>query len=167
MTHNLAFDFLVDKETNTITVKREFAAELPLVWDAFTTSEILDQWWGPKPWKARTKTMDFREGGRWHYAMVSPEGEEHWGLVEYETIQPREKFTRRDTFTDAAGNINPNMPRSKWEITFTDKGAVTLVESHVTYQDSAHLEMILQMGFKGGLTMCMEQLDELLTSLKK
>ena len=78
MSTNLAFDFSVNKETNTITVKREFAAELSLVWDAYTKSEILDQWWAPKPWKARTKTMEFREGGYWHYAMVGPAGEEHW-----------------------------------------------------------------------------------------
>ena len=34
MSTNLAFDFSVNKENNTITVKREFAAELSLVWDA-------------------------------------------------------------------------------------------------------------------------------------
>ena len=55
MTTNLAFDFSIDRENKTIKVKREFAAELPLVWDAYTKSEILDQWWAPKPWKARTK----------------------------------------------------------------------------------------------------------------
>jgi uncharacterized protein YndB with AHSA1/START domain len=57
MSMNLMMDFVVDKSNNIITVKREFAAELPLVWDAYTKSEILDQWWAPKPWKARTKTM--------------------------------------------------------------------------------------------------------------
>lgn len=47
MTTNLAFDFSIDRENKTIKVKREFAAELPLVWDAYTKSEILDQWWAP------------------------------------------------------------------------------------------------------------------------
>ena len=60
MSKNLAFDFSVNKENKTITVKREFAASLPLVWDAYTKSEILDQWWAPKPWKAKTKTMNER-----------------------------------------------------------------------------------------------------------
>ena len=84
MTSQLAFDFIIDKENNTITVSREFAAELPLVWDAYTKSEMLDQWWAPKPWKARTKSMDFREGGFWHYAMVGPNGEEHWAFINYQ-----------------------------------------------------------------------------------
>ena len=61
-THHPTVDFSIDRENKTITVKREFEAELPLVWDAYTQSEILDQWWAPRPWKARTKTMGFQEG---------------------------------------------------------------------------------------------------------
>ena len=67
---NLLFDFTVDKSTNTIHITREFAADIDLVWDAFTTAEILDQWVAPKPWKSKTKVMDFKVGGRRFYAMV-------------------------------------------------------------------------------------------------
>ncbi|MDZ4709826.1 MAG: SRPBCC domain-containing protein [Saprospiraceae bacterium] len=91
MSHPLAIDFTVIKENNTITVKRPFAAARTLVWDAYTKSEILDQWWAPKPWKARTKTMDFREGGHWHYAMVGPEGQEHWAWADFKDIQVQKK----------------------------------------------------------------------------
>jgi uncharacterized protein YndB with AHSA1/START domain len=167
MRQNLAFDFSVDKENKKITVKREFAAELPLVWDAYTKSEILDQWWAPKPWKAKTKTMDFREGGHWLYAMVGPEGEEHWALANYKTIQPQKRFTGLDAFSDAEGNINKEMPQSKWDVTFTGKGDSTLVEFIISYDDLAQLEETIKMGFKEGLTMAMEGLDELLPKLKK
>lgn len=167
MSKNLAFDFSVNKENKTITVKREFAAELPLVWDAYTKSEILDQWWAPKPWKARTKTMDFREGGSWHYAMVGPEGEEHWALANYTSIEDQKKFTVVDAFADETGKPNTNMPQSQWEVSFTGKGEITLVESLITYPDLAQLEAIIKMGFKEGLTMGMENLDALLPTLKK
>ena len=167
MTNNLTFDFSVDKENKTITVKREFEAELPLVWDAYTKKEILDKWWAPKPWKARTKTMDFREGGHWHYAMVGPAGEEHWALANYKNIQARKKFTGLDAFADAEGKVNKDMPQSTWDVNFTDKGEVTLVEFRITYPDLAQLEATIQMGFKEGLAMAMEGLDELLPSLKK
>lgn len=166
MNKNLAFDFSVNKENKTITVKREFAAELPLVWDAYTKSEILDKWWAPKPWKARTKTMDFREGGRWHYAMVGPEGQEHWALANYRNIQVQKKFTGLDAFADAEGNVNEELPQSKWEVTFTSKGPVTLVEIHISYDDLAQLETTLEMGFKEGLSLAMDGLDDLLVSLK-
>jgi uncharacterized protein YndB with AHSA1/START domain len=165
MSTNPAFDFSVNKDNNTITVKREFAAERSLVWDAYTQSEILDQWWAPRPWKARTKTMDFREGGYWHYAMVGPEGEEHWAMVQYKTIRAQEQFTGLDAFADADGNVNKDMPQSEWEATFTDKGQATLVELHISYDDLAQLEATIQMGFKEGLGMAMEGLDELLASL--
>jgi len=167
MNQNLTLDFSVNKKNNTITVKREFAAERSLVWDAYTKSEILDKWWAPKPWKARTKTMDFREGGHWHYAMVGPKGEEHWALASYKIIQPQKKFTGLDAFADEEGKVNKDLPQSKWEVTFTDKGEVTLVELLISFDDLAQLEATIQMGFKEGLTMAMEGLDELLASSKK
>ena len=167
MNSNLTFDFSVDKKNNTITVKREFAAGVALVWDAYTKSEILDQWWAPKPWKARTKTLDFREGGSWHYAMVGPGGEEHWAVANYKDIQVRKKFTGLDAFADASGKINKEMPQSKWDVTFTDKGEMTLVDFKITYPDLAQLEATIKMGFKEGLAMAMENLDALLPSLKK
>lgn len=110
MKSNLQFDFLVDKENNTIIVRREFAAKLRLVWDAYTKAELLDQWFAPKPWKAKTKTMDFREGGFWLYAMCGPNGEEHWGRMDYLKIQPLESYTGLDGFCDDKGNPTPNCP---------------------------------------------------------
>src|SRR5690606_25060584 len=110
MNSNLQFDFSVDKENKKIEVKREFAAPLSEVWDAFTKSDILDQWWGPKPWKAKTKSMDFREGGTWLYAMQGPNGEEHWSVFKYDKIEKPRYFTGLDGFTDANGVINTQMP---------------------------------------------------------
>lgn len=167
MSINLLMDFSVDKENNTITVKREFAAEVALVWDAYTKSELLDQWWAPRPWKAKTKTMDFKEGGHWLYAMVGPNGEEHWAIANYKNIQVHKAFTGLDAFADADGNVNKDMPQSKWEVTFTGKGEKTLVQLQISYADLAQLEATIQMGFKEGLSMAMENLDELLPSLKK
>ncbi len=159
-------DFSVDKQHNRITVKREFAAGLQLVWDAYTKSEILDQWWAPKPWKAKTKSMDFREGGSWHYAMVGPEGEEHWAVAMYRKIDPRTTFTVDDAFADSEGNINEEMPQSHWVVRFIEKGDVTLVENHITFADLDQLEAIIEMGFKEGLLAAMENLDSLLEELR-
>jgi uncharacterized protein YndB with AHSA1/START domain len=160
----LFFDFVVDKENKTILVKREFAANRDLVWDAYTKSDLLDQWWAPKPWKSETKKMDFREGGQWHYAMVGPEGEKHWAIAKYERIQPKTTFTVKDSFADAEGKINEEMPQSTWEVVFKDRDDRTLVENHLRYDTLEQLEATIQMGFKEGLTMAMENLDALLAS---
>lgn len=156
---NLQFDFTVDKEAKTITVTREFAAEVDMVWDAYTKAEILDQWWAPKPWKARTKSMNFTVGGSWLYAMVGPAGEEHWAVARYTTIVPQQKFVGVDGFTDADGNINKEMPESTWEVTFSPKGDHTMVQIHITYPSLEQLETTIKMGFKEGLGMAMENLD--------
>ena len=53
--NNLLFDFTVDKATKTVSITREFDAELSLVWDAFTKKEILDQWWHLNPLPQKQK----------------------------------------------------------------------------------------------------------------
>lgn len=167
MSNKLAFDFSVDKANRTIAVKREFAAELPIIWDAYTKSEILDQWWAPKPWKAKTKTMDFREGGNWLYAMIGPTGEEHWAVANFSKVQVQKSYVCLDSFSDKNGVINKDLPQSKWNVTFTGKGPITLVEINISYNDLAQLEATIKMGFKEGLSMAMENLDELLPGLRK
>jgi uncharacterized protein YndB with AHSA1/START domain len=165
-TSNLQFDFLVNKENNALTIRREFAAGRQLVWDCYTKSELLEQWFAPKPWTARTKKMDFRPGGAWLYVMCGPEGEEHWGLTEYLTIQPIDEYTALDAFCDENGALNTALPRAKWKVIFTDLGENTVVETVVTYNSLADLEAILQMGMKEGLTATLEGLDELLSLLQ-
>lgn len=167
MTAKLLFDFLVDQEKNTITVRREFSADRQLVWDCHTKSEFLEQWFAPKPWKTRTKSMDFREGGHWHYAMCGPEGEEHWGRMDYISIRPIENFKAWDGFCDAEGEMNTQLPCAEWQSTFEELSDTTLVQTVVTYQSLADLETVIQMGMKEGLSMALDQLEVLLNELKK
>ncbi len=167
MKTNLAFDFSVNKENKTITIKREFAAERAVIWDAFTKAEILDQWWAPKPWKAKTKSMDFKEGGTWLYAMVGPNGEEHWSIAIYDLIEPVERYTGKDAFSDANGKINTDMPQSNWDVRFIDNGQITEVIYRISYADLKQLEATIEMGFKEGMTQNMQGLDALLLTLKK
>lgn len=167
MRPDLQFDFIVDKTNHALTIRREFLAGRPMVWDCYTKSELLDQWFAPKPLTTRTKSMDFREGGHWHYAMVEPGGTEHWGLTEYKKIKPIDFFTTLDAFSNAEGEINPNLPRAEWLVSFFDKGENALVETVVTYKSLADLEMVVQMGMEQGMKLTLEKLDELLANLKK
>lgn len=80
--------FSKDVANKKLTVVREFDAPLEKVWKAWTESELLDQWWAPKPWKAITQSMDFREGGKWLYYMLGPDGSRHYCRADYKTIVP-------------------------------------------------------------------------------
>ena len=110
--------------------------------------------------------MDFREGGKWHYAAVGPNGEEHWSITTYVKIEPQKMFLANDAFGDANGNINPKMPQSKWTMNLTDMGKNTLVHGIMQFPDLAQLEQTIAMGFKEGLTMAMENLDAMLAERK-
>lgn len=167
MKNNLQFDFIADKEKNTLTVRREFLADRSLVWDCHTKSELLDKWFAPTPLTTKTKSMDFREGGHWHYAMVEPNGTEYWGFTEYIKIKPIDYYTALDAFSNAEAEINKDLPRAKWLVTFTDKGENALVETVVTYNSLSDLETVIQMGMEQGMTATLQKLDELLLTLTK
>lgn len=160
MNKTILFNFEVDNANNQIKVERSFNAPLELVWAAWTEADILDQWWAPKPWSAKTKSMDFREGGHWLYAMVGPENEEHWARVDYLKITPEQYFSAYDGFCDAEGNPNPSMPRNKWENTFINQGNETTVHVLLTFDKLEDLEKIVEMGFKEGFTAGLENLDQ-------
>lgn len=161
MRRNLLFDFSVNKEKNTIHIKREFDQTVQLVWKAWTDPKFLDLWWAPKPWKARTKTMEFREGGFWLYAMEGPEGQTHWSKATYISIVKERSFSAKDGFCDENGTINSDFPQSVWENRFFANDQSTDVVITVTFDTLADLEQTISMGFKEGFTMGLTQLDEL------
>lgn len=166
----LLFDFTVNKENKTIHITREFAANLDLVWEAWTNPEILDQWWAPKPYKTRTKSMDFREGGRWLYEMFNTESKNqqecHWCKNDYIKIEYQSMFSGLDAFCDENGTVNSDMPRTQWTNQFSEYGEKTLVTITARYDSLTDLEKVIEMGFKEGFTMALENLDDLLKTLK-
>jgi uncharacterized protein YndB with AHSA1/START domain len=165
MKNSLLFDFTVNKSTKTVQVTREFAADLSLVWDAFTKQEILDQWWAPKPWIARTKFMNFEVGGKRFYAMVSPEGQEHWSLQQFTSISPKTNFKMLNAFADK--DENPQLPGSEWDLTFSEQNGTTKVSIAIYNESLERMEQMIEMGFQGGFTMTLNYLEELLPALLK
>jgi PhnB protein len=162
---NLLFDFTVDKETATIHVTREFAADLDLVWDAFTKAEILEQWVAPKPWRVKTKEMDFREGGRWVYAMISEDtAPARWVLHEFIKIQPKTSFITRNSFCDENGNaINTGLTSSLTTNSFKAEAGKTTLQIVKKMANLSELEQFIAGGmYKEGVAMGYRNLDEYL-----
>ena len=161
---NLQFDFTVDKATQKVFINREFDADLSLVWDAFTKPEILDQWWAPEPWASKTKFMNFEVGGKRFYAMVSPEGQEHWSLQKFTSITPKTNFKYLNAFADK--DENPQLPGSDWDLTFSEQNGTTKLSITIYNESLERMEKQIEMGFQGGLTMTLKQLDGLLVTMK-
>ena len=59
------------------------------------------------------------------------------------------------------------MPRTEWTNTFTEENNITLVTIIAKYKTLADLETVIEMGFKEGFTMGLNQLDTLLISLNQ
>jgi uncharacterized protein YndB with AHSA1/START domain len=162
---NLLFDFTVDKSAKTVSITREFAADLSLVWDAFTKPEILDQWTAPKPWTSKTKYMNFEVGGKRFYAMVSPEGLERWSIQEYRSISPKTNFKMYNAFADKDGN--PELTGSDWDYNFSEQNGITKVQITIFNESFERMERMIAMGFKDGFTMSMVNLENLLATLSQ
>ena len=122
-----------DVANKKIFVSRQFDAPKTKVWEAWTTSSLLDKWWAPKPYKAITKSMDFREGGTWLYKMEGPDGNGMWARLDYKKIEPKNYYIALDAFCDENGNINTEFSRMNWKNTFVDKGNATSVEIEITF----------------------------------
>ena len=165
MNENLLFDFTVDKAAKTVYITREFDAELPLVWDAFTKAEILDQWVAPKPWMSKTKFQDFKVGGRRFYAMVSPEGQERWAIQKYTSITPKTNFKMFNAFADK--DENPELPGSEWDHTFSEQNGKTKVSITIYNESLARMEKMIEMGFTEGYKASMNNLENLLATLSQ
>ena len=155
--------FTKDIERGVLTVERMFDATPEKVWEAHVKGEILGEWWAPKPWRAVTVSEDFREGGRWFYYMLGPEGEKNYCMVEYVVIDPEKSLTGYDYFCDEKGTRDENMPTMEWKAEFIPEGSGTKLVSTITYPSGADLEKILSMGMEEGYTMALNQLEALLS----
>jgi uncharacterized protein YndB with AHSA1/START domain len=90
-----------------LVITRTFDAPRERVWKAWTEPELVKRWWGPKVFTAPFIKIDLRVGGRYLYAMRSPEGKDYWSTGVYREIVPLKRIVATDSFADEKGNIVP------------------------------------------------------------
>jgi uncharacterized protein YndB with AHSA1/START domain len=157
-------EFIVDRMHHAIQVKRSFQAPVATVWAAFTKAEILDQWWAPKPWYTKTKSMDFRPGGRWIYAMCGPAGEVYWSFMAYESIEFEKSFIAEEGFCDIDGNPSADFIPSRWTSQFDSTPSGSYAHFFIQFSNVDELEKIVKMGFEEGFTSALQNVDELISA---
>jgi uncharacterized protein YndB with AHSA1/START domain len=158
-----------------IKVTHTFNAPRELVFKAFTESEHLKNWWGPKGWTFEVSKSDFRPGGVFLYSQKPADGNVMWVKFVYSEINAPEKIVYSSFFSDEEGNTVRAPFHEKWPmetlntITFIeDEGKTTLtmivvpvspnVEEAKTFEDSKEMA---QEGYSGTLN----QLDEYLAKI--
>ena len=97
-------------------ITRTFDAPRTLVFQAFTESERLAQWWGPKGFAMLVSRLDLRPGGVFHYQMRSPDGHAMWGKFVYREIVAPERIVFVNSFADEAGNLVRHPASPTWPL---------------------------------------------------
>lgn len=137
-----------------------------LVWKAWTTPELIKQWFTPRPWVTTECVLDLRPGGIFRTAMRGPEGEEHAGDgCVLEVVECR-KFA----WTSALGpGYRPQItPAGAFAftavLTFEAMGDQTKYSALVIHADEESKDKHAAMGFHGGWATALDQLVELMKS---
>ncbi len=117
--------------TGELVVTRVFAAPRDLVFKAWTESDRLAKWWGPRGFTMLSCKNDLRPGGVFLYGMRSPDGHEMWGKWVYREIIVPERLVFVASFADPQGNITRHPLAPTWPhevlstVTFTDEDGQT------------------------------------------
>lgn len=86
-----------------VEITRTFYAPVERVWKAWSDPELIKEWWGPVGYSCPRAKMDFREGGKYLFAMQGPDGNVIWSTGVFEEIIPMEKIVWTDQFCDKDG----------------------------------------------------------------
>lgn len=151
----------------SITIRRVFNAPRETVWNAFTDSDQIAQWWGPRGFTTRVEENDIRPGGRWRYVMVGPDGVEYPATGVFKEVIPLERFSTTDEFGEEF-EYTADLPTgivvtAKFEDQ-ADQTKLTLVIMHPSADERIKHE---KMGMVAGWDSSFDCLDDFLAARPK
>lgn len=154
---------------NELVIEKIFEVPRERLFEMFTKSEHLENFWGPRGWELIHSSMDFTENGEWFYGLQdtdsSPENEgmESWRKTVYEEIIIPEKIVYIDYFTDKSSEINRELPIAKAVITFEELDENrTILKSQTEYQSGEELKKLVEAGLLQGVAETWDRLSDYL-----
>lgn len=115
-------------------IERILDAPRQLVWNAWTTPELVMQWWGPDYFTSPSCKIDLRVGGHFVYCMRGPDGTDYWNGGIYRELVPIERMVCSIWFSNEGGEFvdptaygfDPIFPKEQHQtVTFEDLGEKT------------------------------------------
>lgn len=88
-----------------VQLTRKFAAPVERVWKAWTTPELVKQWWGPENYSCPEAKIDLRKGGKMLLAMKGSDEKIIYSGGTIEELIPNTKIVTSDQFMDKDGNV--------------------------------------------------------------
>ncbi len=143
-----------------IVMTRIFDAPRELVFEAHTSCEHMERWFGPRRYEIPECDLDFREGGAWRIVHRSAEGEEFVFSGEFREIVPPERITWTFGWEGMAGNP------SVQTVEFEEQDGKTLLKTTARFATVEERDGMLQSGMEQGANESMDRLEEYLEELR-
>ncbi|NUP04950.1 MAG: hypothetical protein HOW73_02700 [Polyangiaceae bacterium] len=141
---------------------RVFDAPARLLFDAYSRREHLMQWFGPRGYPLTLCEVDFRVGGRFRFAMTGANGEQNTPFGgQYLEIIPNRKIVYDNGFEA------PGAERMVVTVIFDELNEKTTLTIHTRFASVAMKNEHLGLGFQGGVSSGLDQLEELVTGRKR
>ena len=153
-----------DDEALTLTVVADFAVSRQRLWDAYVDARQIEKFWGPPTYPSTFTRHDAFAGGRSHYTMTGPEGDQHGGYWVWESVDAPRQFVVTDGFADLEGNPVESMPVMRAEFAFDETPTGSRLTVTSTFASAEQLEQVVAMGMEEGLQESMSQIDAVLAS---
>jgi len=149
-----------------ILITREFDAPRHLVFEAWTTPELVKRWWNAKRGEMTVAEIDLRVGGKWRYAMVTEDGFEVAFHGEYREILPNERIVSTETYEGVPEGVSEEDATTVNTATFTEADGRTTVTILVQAPSKTSRDAIVESGMEAGLQDALDLLEEVAVSLR-
>lgn len=144
-----------------IAMTREFNAPRAMVFDAWTTPELVRRWLGAfAGWTMPVCDIDLRVGGTYRYLWRNSDTEMEMGMggVYREIVVP-ERIVATEKYDDAWYEGDAVVA-----VTFTEDGGRTTLVETVTYASKEVRDAVLQSPMETGVAASFDRLEEILAS---
>jgi uncharacterized protein YndB with AHSA1/START domain len=149
-----------------IRITREFDAPRHLVYEAWTTPELVKRWWNAKRGEVTVAEIDLRVGGKWRYAMETPDGFEVAFHGEYREIVPNERLVTTETYEGLPEGVSEEDAATLNTATFEEEDGRTTLTIVVQAKNKASRDAIVESGMEAGLQDALDLAEEVVLSLR-
>jgi uncharacterized protein YndB with AHSA1/START domain len=149
-----------------ILITREFDAPKHLVYEAYTTPDLVKRWWNAKRGEVTVAEIDLRVGGKWRYVMVAEGGMEVAFHGEYREIVPNERIVATEVYEGLPEGLDPEEHAALNTVTFTEGDGRTTLTILVQTPSKADRDAIIDSGMEAGMQDAMDLLEQVAISLR-
>ena len=148
-----------------ILITREFDAPRHLVYEAFTTPELVKRWWHAKRGEMTVAEIDLRVGGRWRYVMIADDGTEVGFHGEYREVVPNERIVSTEIYEGLPEGVSEEDAATVNTATFTEVEGRTTLTILVQAANKMSRDAIIEPGMETGLQDALDLLEQVAVSL--